>query len=273
MDRSTIMVDAGYLYAASGQLVAGSKARDRFQLDAGKAVDSLTDMASRITSVPPLRTYWYDGARRGIPTVEQQRIAALPRVKLRLGRLNWQNQQKGVDALIYRDLLTLARERSVCEAFLVSGDEDLREAVASAQDLGVRVHLIGIPSIRGSNRSEELTWEVDEVHVLDHSMVERFVEPLAERPSSEPTDTTIDEPSTEQRVAEAAADFGRAWREAALPDELDTLRAHYPRIPGTLDRELLTAVEQSVALRLRRNEPQRQAARTAFWDAIGPDQP
>ena len=68
----------------------------------------------------------------------------MPNVKLRLGRINAKNQQKGVDALIYRDLTTLARERAICDAFLLAGDEDLREGVKAAQDMGVRVTLIGI---------------------------------------------------------------------------------------------------------------------------------
>jgi uncharacterized LabA/DUF88 family protein len=92
-----------------------------------------------------------------VPTTDQQIIAALPNVKLRLGRLNSRMEQKGVDALIYRDLMTLARERAVSDALLVSGDEDLREGVRSAQDMGVRVTLVGIdPSGKDFNQSRDL---------------------------------------------------------------------------------------------------------------------
>ena len=72
---------------------------------------------------PTLRLYWYDAAKDGIRTAEQLKIAELPQVKLRLGRLNSQRQQKGVDALIYRDMITLAQNRAVTQMVLVSGDE------------------------------------------------------------------------------------------------------------------------------------------------------
>jgi hypothetical protein len=65
-----------------------------------------------------LRAYWYDAAKDAIPTPEQLLIARLPRVMLRLGRLSG-GKQKGVDSLIVRDLMTLARERAVATAFLL----------------------------------------------------------------------------------------------------------------------------------------------------------
>ena len=73
-----------------------------------------------------LRTYWYDGATNAVPTPDHEQIGGLPYVKVRLGRLI-RGEQKGVDALIYRDLMTLARERAITCAYLLSGDEDLRE--------------------------------------------------------------------------------------------------------------------------------------------------
>ncbi|MHB1738660.1 MAG: hypothetical protein ACYCXA_04105 [Actinomycetes bacterium] len=47
-----------------------------------------------------LRTYWYDGAKRGVPSAEQLEIAALPFVKFRLGRINAAGQQGEVAALV-----------------------------------------------------------------------------------------------------------------------------------------------------------------------------
>ena len=88
-------------------------------------------------------------------------------MKLRLGRLNTNNQQKGVDALIYRDLMTLASERAVTDAFLISGDEDLREGVKAAQDRGVRVVLVGIETTSGFNQSRQgFVSEADELITL-----------------------------------------------------------------------------------------------------------
>ena len=130
MDRCALFVDAGYLFAQGGKICVGSPDRQRVQLDAGSFRDSFAQTAFGKCGLPSLRTYWYDAARNGVPTIEQQVIASLANVKLRLGRLSGKKQQKGVDALIYRDLMTLARERAICEGFLLSGDEviELRAA-------------------------------------------------------------------------------------------------------------------------------------------------
>lgn len=144
MDRCAVFVDAGYLFAAGGDLCCSTRRRQQLHLDASALNALLRDTATLGCSLPVLRTYWNDGARGAVPTSAQKIIAALPNVKLRLGRLNARSEQKGVDALIYRDLMTLARERAVSEAFLLSGDEDLREGVVAAQDQGVRVTVIGI---------------------------------------------------------------------------------------------------------------------------------
>ena len=74
-------------------------------------------------------------------SLDQQVIAGLPRVKLRLGRLVARKggvEQKGVDSLIVHDLITLVHERAAATMFLLAGDEDLREGVAAAQHLGVQ---------------------------------------------------------------------------------------------------------------------------------------
>ena len=150
MDRCAVFVDAGYLYAEGGKLTGHGPSRRHVRLDASGANQFLVDLAVTACRLPVLRTYWYDGARDGIPTAEHQAISDLPNVKLRLGRLNRRNQQKGVDALIYHDLMTLARERAISDAFLLSGDEDLREGVRAAQEIGVRVTLIGIRTPSGA---------------------------------------------------------------------------------------------------------------------------
>ena len=147
MDRCALFVDAGYLFAQGGKICVGSPDRQHVQLDAGSFRDSFAQTAFGKCGLPSLRTYWYDAARNGVPTIEQQVIASLANVKLRLGRLGGKKQQKGVDALIYRDLMTLARERAICEGFLLSGDEDLREGVKAAQDMGVRVTLVVIAAL------------------------------------------------------------------------------------------------------------------------------
>lgn len=163
-----IFVDAGYVYAAAGLLVAGTEDRRSFDLDAEGLIDAFIDKARSIFADSRLlRVYWYDGARRRIPTPEQQSIAELPDVKVRLGNLNANNQQKGVDSLIRTDLESLARHRAISDAALVGGDEDLVSAVEAAQGYGARVHLWGIDASEGVNQAEALRWEVDSTRTFD----------------------------------------------------------------------------------------------------------
>lgn len=171
-----IFVDAGYLYAAAGRLVAGTEDRRAFDLDAEGLIEALIDRARSIFADSRLlRVYWYDGARRRIHTTEQQSIAELPDVKVRLGNLNANNQQKGVDSLIRSDLESLARHRAISDAALLGGDEDLVSAVEAAQGYGARVHLWGIEAPEGRNQAEPLLWEVDSQRTLDLDFFKPYV--------------------------------------------------------------------------------------------------
>lgn len=264
MDRCAIFVDAGYLYAEGGKLCGLGPARSSIELDGQAATSSLVELARRSCDLPPLRTYWYDGAKDGVPTRDQQRIAALPNVKLRLGRINAQNQQKGVDALIYRDLMTLARERAISDAFLLSGDEDLREGVRASQDMGVRVTLIGIEtSERWGNQSRELRNEADEVVVLGREQVRGFV--TRRRIPREGSTSSRDLRSA---VSDAATTYAEQWVQSATTDEFESLLASEPKIPQNLDTSLLTHVEGVVHESLRESEDMRRTARRVFWNQI-----
>ena len=171
-----IFVDAGYLYAAAGRLVAGTEDRRSFDLDAEGLIEAFIDKARTIFADSRLlRVYWYDGARRRIHTAEQQSIAELPDVKVRLGNLNANNQQKGVDSLIRTDLESLARHRAISDAALIGGDEDLVSAVEAAQGYGARVHLWGIEAPEGRNQAEPLLWEVDSQRTFDLDFFKPYV--------------------------------------------------------------------------------------------------
>ncbi|HEU5156335.1 MAG TPA: NYN domain-containing protein [Streptosporangiaceae bacterium] len=164
--RYAIFVDAGYLYAASGALLLEATSRREYRVAAEKLIEALTDHAGNQLGGALLRVYWYDAAPRRQPTVDQRVIANLPLVKLRLGNLNAQGQQKGVDAQLRADLEALARHRAINEAVLLAGDEDMLPAVEAAQRYGVRVHLWGVEPTHGSNQAEWLVWESDTVEVL-----------------------------------------------------------------------------------------------------------
>lgn len=164
--RYAIFVDAGYLYAASGALLLGCGSRREYRVAAEKLIKALTSHADDQLLGELLRVYWFDAAPKRQPTVDQRVIANLPLVKLRLGNLNAQGQQKGVDAQLRADLEALARHRAITDAVLLAGDEDMLPAVEAAQRYGVRVHLWGVEPTHGSNQAEWLVWESDTVEVL-----------------------------------------------------------------------------------------------------------
>ncbi|GAA1542287.1 hypothetical protein GCM10009678_25970 [Actinomadura kijaniata] len=164
--RYAIFVDAGYLYAASGALLLGCSSRREYRVAAEKLIKALTSHADEQLLGELLRVYWFDAAPKRQPTVDQRVIANLPLVKLRLGNLNAQGQQKGVDAQLRADLEALARHRAITDAVLLAGDEDMLPAVEAAQRYGVRVHLWGVEPTHGSNQAEWLVWESDTVEVL-----------------------------------------------------------------------------------------------------------
>jgi len=164
--RYAVFVDAGYLYAASGALLLEASSRREYRVAAEKLIRALAAHADEQLRGELLRMYWFDAAPRRQPTVDQRVIANLPLVKLRLGNLNAQGQQKGVDAQLRADLEALARHRAITDAVLLAGDEDMLPAVEAAQRYGVRVHLWGVEPTHGSNQAEWLVWESDTVEVL-----------------------------------------------------------------------------------------------------------
>ena len=263
MDRYALFLDAGYLYAEGGKLCCGTPSRQGFTLDAVNLNSMLRDLAYARCGLGALRTYWYDGARDGVKTATHQEIAALPNVKLRLGHINLRGQQKGVDALIYRDLMTLSHERAITDAFLLSGDEDLREGVRTAQDQGVRVTVIGIATRGGSsNQSRELMYEADEVVTLTRDDIGPFFTPVI-RPAPAAIQTM--EPPD---MSEIGVEFARQWCGNASENELQGLLAQRPRIPAPLDIELLRYAENTLGLSLRDDDGAKRRLRRSFWDAI-----
>ncbi|MDO8359654.1 MAG: NYN domain-containing protein [Devosia sp.] len=187
MERVAVFVDAGYLFAQGSTNLTGSKkARIDLVFNARTAVEQLRAFAvQKAPHCSLLRIYWYDGAVSGAqPTSEQSQIAGLDDVKLRLGFINSAGQQKGVDSLIVTDLIELARQKAICDAILLSGDEDVRVGVQIAQNYGVRLHLLGIAPARGS-QSYQLMQEADTTSVWDKDMVSTFLAMRA--PSAAPS--------------------------------------------------------------------------------------
>ena len=261
MDRYALFVDAGYLYAEGGKLCCGTPSRLGFTLDVANFNLMLRTLASKHCGLNPLRTYWYDGARDGIRTAVHQEIAALPNVKLRLGGINHQGQQKGVDALVYRDLMTLAHAHAISDAFILAGDEDVREGVRTAQDQGVRVVVIGIDSpFESANQSRELVFEADGIITLTREDIESFFTAI-----SQPVPA---EPQTAGGVSDVGASFAGQWLQEATEYEFQELLAQRPRIPRPLDIELLRHTEHVLGISLAEDDAAKRSLRRAFWDAV-----
>lgn len=258
MDRSGVFVDAGHLLAQGGALCCGTGHRSEFSCSYSALIKALCGLVSTHCGLPLLRLYWYDGANNATPTLDHLTIAAEANVKLRLGRISW-GRQKGVDALIYRDLMTLARERAVTTAYLLAGDEDLKEGVVAAQDMGVRVVLLGVPAVQGSNQSEFLIREADEHMVLDKT----FLEPHFTKAQM----VQAQAPANPMQVAgEVGSQFAVAWVDRALPDEVRRLLGQAPRIPRELDIELLSEGRKILGPNISQEFKREMRAR--FWDAL-----
>ena len=132
MNRVAVFVDAGYLFAQGSIELCGAKlTRGEFVLDHNAVVAKLQAFAEATSELPLLRIYWYDGTSQG-PTPQHITLAGQANVKVRLGFVNSQGQQKGVDSLIVTDMITLARNQAMAECVLLSGDEDLRVGVQQA---------------------------------------------------------------------------------------------------------------------------------------------
>ncbi|WP_266389242.1 NYN domain-containing protein [Streptomyces canus] len=259
-----IFVDAGYLYAAAGRLVAGTEDRRAFDLDAEGLIEALIDRARTIFADSRLlRVYWYDGARRRIHTSEQQSIAELPDVKVRLGNLNANNQQKGVDSLIRSDLESLARHRAISDAALLGGDEDLVSAVEAAQGYGARVHLWGIEAPEGRNQAEPLLWEVDSQRTLDLD----FFKPYVSRRAAVPYEATTTRP-TRDDVRFVGAQIAAKWLAERGRASLQELLPGHPYLPGSVDQDLLVEAEVLLQYSLRGQADLRRVLRDGFWEHL-----
>jgi uncharacterized LabA/DUF88 family protein len=160
--RSAVLVDVGYLLGTAGRTLLNTTYRHYIRCDYRALMAGVIANVKEHSGMSVLRVYWYDAAYNAVPTYEQRTVATIPGVKLRLGRMV-QGRQNGVDSLIVRDLMTLARERAMATAYLITGDEDVREGVAAAQDMGTRVVLLGLP---GAHRAFTLLAEADEELVL-----------------------------------------------------------------------------------------------------------
>jgi hypothetical protein len=180
ISRNAVFVDAVYLFAQGGVSLTGSSLpRIQLQLNESEIVNQLKSIAIA-GNMPLLRIYWYDGARGGM-TPSQSALADMADVKVRLGYINSAGEQKGVDSLILTDLIDLARNQAISDAYIVTADGDMRIAVQIAQSFGVRVHLINLEPA-GVSLNPQLRQEVDTLHEISRLDVAKFLQIVPQAP-------------------------------------------------------------------------------------------
>ena len=205
--RTLVYVDAGYLLASAATRVAGTSLRGSIDVDHARLMDALAAHATSRSGLPLLRVHWYDAARNGVPDPSQEQISLLPRVKLRLGRIGVEGDQKGVDLRIGLDLVTHARNQAVSAIYLVSGDDDLSEAVEAAQEHGVAVTILAVPTAGGEPHgvSRHLHAAADELDLLEPEPLDHAVTPRALKPTETPARSRPSRPTPAVLATPAAA--------------------------------------------------------------------
>lgn len=162
MDRCALFVDAGYLLADGAMAVHGTRHREAVSWDFPGLLQVLGETARDSTGLPLLRCYWYESTVEARRSAEHDALADLPGLKLRLGRIR-PGRREGVDTQVYRDVATLAKAGGICDAVLVTGDEDMVPTISEVQDLGVRVVVVHVPVDSEVGMSRTLRQECDDL--------------------------------------------------------------------------------------------------------------
>ncbi|GGO79484.1 NYN domain-containing protein [Nonomuraea cavernae] len=174
MDRCALFVDAGYLLADGAMAVHGTRHREAVAWDYPGLLQLMTNLSRERTGLPLLRCYWYEATVEARRTPEHDALADIPGLKLRLSRIR-PGRREGVDAQVHRDLMTLARNNAICDAVVVSGDEDLTQVVCDAQDLGIRVTVVHVAAEGGWAVSRALRQEGDDLIELGSAHLRPYV--------------------------------------------------------------------------------------------------
>ncbi|WP_305093164.1 NYN domain-containing protein [Prescottella sp. R16] len=224
--RSTcsLYIDAGYLLASAATRVTGTSLRSGIHVDYAALIRSLVDTAQTRSGLPVLRVHWYDSARNGLPDAQQERIGELSKVKLRLGRFGVNGEQKGVDLRIGLDLVAHARNGTSDVFFLVSGDDDLTEAVEEAQVHGVQVVVFAVPTVEGKPHgvSRHLVRAADELDTVDGAAVDAAVMKVDRKPPPAPVTPPAPKPGP--------ADVEEPAVRTSVPTPLDLVTV--PHVPA-----------------------------------------
>ncbi len=147
VEKFAIFIDAGYLCSQMVQILSQRQSRSRSDLNLTDSKGFMAFLVEKAKAAFPnaqlLRIYWYDAIRND-PTPEHRRLNEIPGVKLRLGHINNRGQQKGVDTKIVIDLIELSANKAIQNALIISGDNDIADAIERSQRYGIRVAILGL---------------------------------------------------------------------------------------------------------------------------------
>jgi hypothetical protein len=175
VDRCALFVDAGYVLADGAMAVHGTRRRESVSWDYPGLLQLLAGLAMERSRLPLLRCYWYDSTVEGRRSPDHDALADLPGVKLRLAKMR-PGRREGVEGEIHRDLTTLARNKAVSDAMVVSAEEDLAQVIADVQDMGMRVTLLHIATDGNSEIPRALRQECDDIVQISASQLRPFAE-------------------------------------------------------------------------------------------------
>jgi hypothetical protein len=175
VDRCALFVDAGYVLADGAMAVHGTRRRESVSWDYAGLLQLLSSLARERSGLPLLRCYWYEATVEGRRNADHDTLADLPGVKLRVAKMR-PGRREGVESEIHRDLTTLARNKAVSDAMVVSAEEDLAQVVSDVQDLGLRVSLLHLAVDGNWTISRTLRQECDDIVEISSAHLRPYVE-------------------------------------------------------------------------------------------------
>ena len=158
--------------------VHGTRRGESVSWDYEGLLQLLSNLARERSGLPLLRCYWYEATVDGRRTAEQDALADVPGIKLRIAKIR-PGRREGVETEIHRDLTTLARNNAISDALVISAEEDLAQVIADVQDLGMRVTLVHIAVDGNWTISRALRQESDDIIEIGGDHLRPYVELIA----------------------------------------------------------------------------------------------
>ena len=239
MERVAVFVDAGYFWVQVSHIVYGEKKKREEILLNPKLMRAslLREVDNSFPDCSLLRVYWYDGLGiNELPTDQHKSICCLDDIKMRYGTRNKVGQQKGVDGLLMADLISLAQNKAISSAMIISGGADLVPGISAAQMLGVRIHRLEMSGQEAS--SPTLCEEVDRNSVWSRADIESFAAKVVAKTENDVAAVKNDEDIPPVDNGVSLDDIAGKFL-LDLPDDLKNKIDPNIAIPPDIDKQLL----------------------------------